>query len=440
MSSKEKLGSIDQGHLLSVFSSLPPQQQERLLSQIEALDIAAFRGQQRAFETRMMPIEERTLSPVTEVQELSDASDVDIRETLHDVGCILVAGGGGSRLGFGKSKGMFPITPIKKKSFFQLFLEKTKAASKAVGVPLPLAIMTSPINHSDIVSFIEENDYFDLPADQVHFFSQQCLPFLDDDGNIMTTDSGSIAVGADGNGSMYRQFCFSPIYSLWKEKGIRFCSVIPVENPLADPFDAAFIDVHKRRNNDITIKCVLRDDPDESVGILVLHDDKVCVMEYIELSDEIRTMKSLNGSLLYSYANLGIYCLSLDFFPKVKSLPFHIVQKPLPDDPQKRSGWKCERFSFDTFPLSDRVGIVVSPRECCFAPLKQSEGPYGCDYVRAAIQRRDREVFASLSGQPAPPDAVFELDQQFYYPTESLRRQWKGKRLPGNVPYIIIEP
>jgi UDP-N-acetylglucosamine/UDP-N-acetylgalactosamine diphosphorylase len=71
------------------------------------------------------------------------------------VGCILIAGGQGSRLRFNGPKGMYPISPIKNKSLFQLFAEKTLAAGLQVGKMLRLAIMTSPYNHEETMRYFQ---------------------------------------------------------------------------------------------------------------------------------------------------------------------------------------------------------------------------------------------------------------------------------------------
>ena len=63
------------------------------------------------------------------------------------VAAFLVAGGQGTRLGFDGPKGSFPVSPIKKKSLFQLHAEKILAMSTRYGAVIPWYIMTSESNH-----------------------------------------------------------------------------------------------------------------------------------------------------------------------------------------------------------------------------------------------------------------------------------------------------
>ncbi len=48
--------------------------------------------------------------------------------------------------------------------------------------------------------------------------------------------------------------------------------------------------------------------------------------------------------------------------------------------------------------------------------------------VQAALLRRDREIIERLTQLP-PPDFPFELAADFYYPTASLKAEWKGKKV-----------
>lgn len=49
------------------------------------------------------------------------------------VGCVVLAGGQGSRLKFDGPKGLYPVSSVKKKPLYQLVAEKVAAASKWVG-------------------------------------------------------------------------------------------------------------------------------------------------------------------------------------------------------------------------------------------------------------------------------------------------------------------
>jgi len=88
------------------------------------------------------------------------------------VPAFTVAGGQGTRLGYDGPKGTFPVTPLKKKTLFQVFAEKIRAAGARYGKPLHWFIMTSHANHAATESFFKDNQFFGLDASRVHFFRQ----------------------------------------------------------------------------------------------------------------------------------------------------------------------------------------------------------------------------------------------------------------------------
>lgn len=73
--------------------------------------------------------------------------------------------------------------------------------------------------------------------------------------------------------------------------------------------------------------------------------------------------------------------------------------------------------------------IWPCPRSRCYAPLKNASGDASVQTVRAALQESDRHTYFHLTGKE-PPSRPFELDQAFYYPTDTLRTHWQGKPLP----------
>src|SRR5262249_53351096 len=130
-----------------------------------------------------------------------------------------------------------------------------------------------------------ENGFFGLLRDQVFIFTQSMLPFLDDMGNLFLEEKDSMALGPDGNGSSLACFVSSGIWDLWYAKGIRFLTYVLIDNPLADPFDAELIGFHKRMESDVTVKTTKRLFPEEKVGVLVLKEGRIHVVEYSELPE-----------------------------------------------------------------------------------------------------------------------------------------------------------
>ena len=131
------------------------------------------------------------------------------------VGCLIVAGGQGTRLKFDGPKGLYPVSPVKHKSLFQIFAEKTLACGKKHGVKLPLSIMASKKNYHTTRQYFEDNNYFGLESGQVSFFIQGELPLLNEDETLFLDEPCHIAMGPDGNGSSLKHFVQSGIWDRW---------------------------------------------------------------------------------------------------------------------------------------------------------------------------------------------------------------------------------
>jgi UDP-N-acetylglucosamine/UDP-N-acetylgalactosamine diphosphorylase len=334
------------------------------------------------------------------------------------MGCLVLAGGQGSRFGTHLPKGLVPVTAVKGKTLFQLLCEKTKAASIQAGCPLSLAIMTSPLNHELTCDYLESNERFGLSPEQVSCFMQETLPFLDDKGHWLWDASGKIARGPNGNGYALSRFYQSGIWQKWKEAGIEYVNVVLIDNPLADPFDPFLVAAHAESQVDVTLKCVPREHAAEKVGVVGLREGKVKVVEYLDLPQEEKALSH------WHVANISLFCFSMDFIAKVAeaSLPWHLVRKG--------GLWKFETFIFDLLDYTDRTKVLLYPREETYAPLKNAMGEASLETVRLALLGADRRAYAHVSGLPAP-EAPFELDPVFHYPTHELFETWKGKELPN---------
>jgi UDP-N-acetylglucosamine/UDP-N-acetylgalactosamine diphosphorylase len=237
LEAKNKLEKLKLTSLLNYYEQGSCEEKAALLKQIEEFDHSFYLRQKEILNTPLSPV---NLSPLSKLDERGNAQAKKIGLFAFEkgqVGAILIAGGQGSRLNFSGPKGTYPITPVRKKSLFQVFCEKTYFCSKLVQKKIPLAIMTSPLNHEETVAYFKHNQYFSLDEEQVFFFCQKVLPCLDANQKPFLTDPCSIATAPNGNGSLLKLFYQSGIYQKWKEQGIRYLSLNPIDNPLNDPFD-----------------------------------------------------------------------------------------------------------------------------------------------------------------------------------------------------------
>lgn len=435
----QKLQLIKQSHILDYWPKLSAEQKKRLTLQIQKLNVEVFCLQQNLIKSPEQS-SLQSFEPFKDYETAGSESDFAAGKKMISeglLGCLIVAGGQGTRLSFEGPKGMFPVTPVLHKSLFQLFAEKTLAAGKQAGRPLMLAVMTSPLNHLETKEFFDQNENFGLASSQLTFFQQGTLPFLDQEGSLFLEKPDLIAEGPDGNGSTLKHFYESNTWKRWKEQGIKYVNFILIDNPLADPYDAELLGFHVRQANDVTLKCTKRRSSEEKVGTLVRTEKKVSVIEYSEMPILERQALQSDGALRHVCANLSLFLFSMDFVEVAASrdleLPLHLAFKTAKflKPHGGSSAWKFEKFIFDVLEFTDKCKALLYPREVCFSPLKNKEGADSLDTVQTALQDNDRRVLSQITGHLVE-NSPLEISQEFYYPTPSLIQKWKGKQLTSS--------
>jgi len=256
-------------------------------------------------------------------------------ETMPSLsGCLILAGGQGTRLGFKGPKGCVQLPLKEKKTLFQILFEKVKDPKALI------AVMTSPLNHEATVAYLEKEAFFGL--ENVCFFKQE-----------MEGES------PNGNGKAFTYFCKAGIWEKWRKKGAKYLQVLPIDNPLAIPFDEMLLKANQEV--ELVLRGVKRKGADEKIGV-ILKGKTLKVEEYTEAT-------YLNRNFL---GNTGIFSCSLDFVKRAASisLPLHTVRKKIED----RWISKKEYFIFDLFPYAKTFKLLLSDRKKYFAPIKNASG------------------------------------------------------------------
>lgn len=363
--------SLDQAHLLHGLEMLADDQIEAFWQQAQRLDSSLLTEQRRLLNMNekpilAIPLKSSSLLGLKNCKRLGS-------QLIHQgkVGCIILAGGDGSRLNWKGPKGTFPIyTQKQKKSLFQRLCEKIEK-KQSLGLYLQVAIMTSLSNHIETENFFKKNHFFGLKSSQVQFFSQTNLPFLDEKGNWCLETPGKIAEGPNGNGDVLDSFFSSKIADLWRDLQIEYVHVIPVDNPLADPLDPELTGYIVEFGLSVALKVVKREFPQEKMGVVAQKKEGISIIEYSEISPE------RYQEFLFCNVNIFCFCLSdlQNLYCHVK-LPLHLARKKtnlfLLNQTKQVSCfiWKYEKFLFDILDYLPRSATLLYPRYLTYAPLK----------------------------------------------------------------------
>lgn len=450
-----RLQKHGQSHLLQWWDELTPPQQADLLEQIEAIDLDLVnRLFQMNHEEGLTAAERAALAtpPDQLVSQPKSAAEYEtwVRATAIGedqmrqgrVGAILVAGGQGSRLGFDKPKGMYPIGPVTDRSLFQIFCEQLLAASRRAGAAIPYFIMTSDATHDDTVAFFSEHQFFGLKSSDVYFFRQGKLPAVNDiTGQILLAEKHEIALSPDGHGGLLKALRTAGLMDVMRERGIEILYSHQVDNPTAIVVDPAFIGLHLLHKSDISTKVVNKVSAEEKMGVLVSVQGQTQIIEYSDMPVARTREQEADGTLRFRAGNTAMHVIRLGFLQELvdqgRDLPYHRAHKPVAyidgqgqrvqPDPSAKNAYKFEQFIFDTLPMAKSALVVEADRAREFNPVKNQSGADSPETSRTAICRINRE-WLRAAGYFVADEARVEISplvntealEKFHSPGETI--------------------
>ncbi|MBM4331495.1 MAG: UDPGP type 1 family protein [Deltaproteobacteria bacterium] len=445
------LRNHNQKHILDHYHRLSPEGKNNYLKEWAGLDLSLVFDLHKKYSSEKdfsRPFYEIYPAPIITIPETarekaqSDEARI-LGESLirkNQVAILIVAGGQGSRLGFEGPKGKFLISPVKKKSLFQLFAESVKALSQRYRSTIPLLIMTNQENQMETRQFFASHDFFNLKKETVFFFNQSMLPTLTPEGEFILREDWHLLLNPDGHGGSLKAFYESGLLKHLTDHGYSELFYCQVDNPLVKIADPVFIGYHRMEQAEISTKVVRRRDLKEKVGIYGLVNGKPTIVEYSDFRPEDYEALDENGDIRHWTGNTAIHMISLAFIQRLNqhgfALPYHRAVKELeglgPDGRlAKITGWKFETFVFDSIPLARKSCCMEVSRDEEFSPVKNKLGNDSPDTARAAMNNLHRSWLQEAGIQPAP-EAKVEISPLFAQDKEELIEKLKGKSLAIN--------
>lgn len=400
-----KLKEYGQEHILDIASKFGYGDDEQLMNQIEQTDFEVIElGKNAAKETErgiITPIEVMSIDEIaSKEQEYREAGTRAIRD--GKVGAVLLAGGMGTRLGSDSPKGVYNIGITKDVYIFERLICNLMDVVEETGAYIHLFVMTSEKNNDETTGFFKEHGYFGYPEEYIHFFMQEMAPATDYDGKVYMEATNRIATSPNGNGGWYSSIIRAGLHKVIEKENIEWLNVFAVDNVLQKIADPCYVGATIMNNCVSASKVIRKVDKEEKVGVLCLEDGHPSIVEYYELTDEMKDAVNEKGELAYNYGVILNYLFKTEELDKIVAmkLPPHVVEKKIPyiDDegnminPEEPNGLKYETLILDMIKMLDSCLGYEVVREKEFAPIKNKEGVDSVDSARALLKNNGIEL------------------------------------------------
>ena len=393
-----RLKALGQEHLLRFYDDLSADKQLTLLKKLGETDFSYL----AAFASRMAEVPRGEITPIPvlrirEIEEKRAAYEAAGLRALSEgkAAAVLLAGGSGSRLGHEGPKGTFDIGISRPVFIFQRLIENLSATAARAGRPLTLFIMTSETNDAETRAFFEAHGFFGYDPSFVHFFTQAMAPAVDENGKILMETASRPVSAPNGNGGWLLSMEASGMLDIARREGVEWLNVFSVDNVLQQICDPVFLGATITSGCASGSKVVRKTSPEEKVGVMCLENGRTAVVEYYELSDEMRNAKDENGNYLYYYGVILNYLFRIEDAAAVmhEQMPVHFAHKKIPCidaegrqvTPDEPNGWKFEYFIFDLLHELNGCLAFEIDRDREFAPVKNRTGADSPETARALL-------------------------------------------------------
>jgi UDP-N-acetylglucosamine/UDP-N-acetylgalactosamine diphosphorylase len=171
-----------------------------------------------------------------------------------------------------------------------------------------------------------------------------------------------------------------------ESRGVEEIFYFQVDNVLMRVGDPVYVGLHHDVGSEMSCKVLMKRDPYEKLGVVVRTGNRVEVIEYSDLPEDMAVARDSQGRLRYAAGSIAIHAFGVDFVKRVvgegAGLPWHLAHKKVPyvDEngktvtPQEPNAYKFERFIFDALPMAGSMMLMEGNRADDFAPVKQASG------------------------------------------------------------------
>ena len=390
----ESVYEFDQEQVFRFWDELTKHEKIELLKQISTID---FKLMSKLSHDVVNNIDEISSEKILDIADIISLPEITGRESevlkigegilqQGKMAAFLVSGGQGTRLGYDGPKGMFPVTPVKKKSLFQLHAEKLLATGRKYKNQIPWFIMTSETNHDQTVKFFKQSNYFGYDESNIEFFNQEMIPAIDKKGKFILDAKHHIFTNPNGHGGSLNALWKSSAIDKMQLQGIEYIFYFQVDNVLTRICDPLYLGYHVKHESEMSNKVVRKAFPEEKMGVICKINGKTGLVEYSDLPKTEMYARNHDGSLKYWAGSIATHIFNLEFVVKENQngfkLPYHVAHKTIPylnDNgkiikPHDRNGIKFESFVFDALLDTEKSISVEVERNQEFSPLKNKEG------------------------------------------------------------------
>jgi UDP-N-acetylglucosamine/UDP-N-acetylgalactosamine diphosphorylase len=216
-----------------------------------------------------------------------------------------------------------------------------------------------------------------------------------------------------------------------RRRGIRQLFYLQVDNPLTPIADPEFIGNHLLANSELTSMAIAKQTPLDRLGVFAMIDDRLQVIEYSDLPDDVAEKPTADGSLEFWAGSIAVHMFSIAFLERAlrlkDALPFHIAHKKVPFidgvghliEPREPNALKFERFIFDLLPHAKNPLVVEYAEPEVFAPLKNAPGAARdtVEYVQQSMMAQHRKWLTAADtevpdGVPVEISPLWALDAE----------------------------